>query len=213
MDLKKEHSKARLNFQSRLTELTEAWKDIPSDEIPDSIKDFAKFLKNMDHQLNSQKVLNEKTSLTLRRSEDLWLLDLISNWVNDGVSLSDQEKKEFDGLVGAIRLAMQFFVVNVIFNVDNTGLPLEELSSKLKAGGTIIAEQSKLERRLRDMENELGFLVALGVESSVMPKGDLRHLPTDLDRESFSNEIYNAFKERRTNDKLILSRKRKDQLR
>ncbi len=167
----------------------------------------------MDHQLNSQKVLNEKTSLTLRRSEDLWLLDLISNWVNDGVSLSDQEKKEFDGLVGAIRLAMQFFVVNVIFNVDNTGLPLEELSSKLKAGGTIIAEQSKLERRLRDMENELGFLVALGVESSVMPKGDLRHLPTDLDRESFSNEIYNAFKERRTNDKLILSRKRKDQLR
>ena len=213
MDIKKEHNEARLKFQSRLTEITEPWKEIPTNEIPESLRNFAKYLLKMDEQLNTKKVFNDKTNLTLRKSEDLWLFDLISNGVSEGVSLSDQEKEDFDGLVGAIRLAMQFFAVNVILDINNTGLSLEELSAKLKGTGTIMAEQSKMERRLRDIENELGFLVALGVESSTMPKGDLRHLPTDLDRESLSNEIYNTFKKRRGDDKVLLSRKRKDQLR
>ena len=139
MDIKKEHNEARLKFQSRLTEITEPWKEIPTNEIPESLRNFAKYLLKMDEQLNTKKVFNDKTNLTLRKSEDLWLLDLISNWVSEGVSLSDQEKEDFDGLVGAIRLAMQFFAVNVILDINNTGLSLEELSAKLKGIGTIMA--------------------------------------------------------------------------
>ena len=100
-------------------------------------------------------------------------------------------------------------------DIDNFDKDLDYLSRKLTVDGVkTAAVLSKFERRIRDMENELGFLVALSVESSTMPKGDLRHLQTDLDRDSFSNEIYNTFRERRGNDKRLLSRKRnKDQLR
>lgn len=214
MDIKKEHNLARLKFQSRLNEITEPWEEIPSNEIPEPLKDFAKYLLVITTFLAEDIDTNDqRKNISFKKSDDIWLFTLLTNWIETNPVISDQDKKEYSGTVGAIRLAMQFFAVNVILDVNNTGLSINELSAKLKGSGTIMAEQSKMERRLRDIENELGFLVALGVESSTLSKGDLRHLPTDLDRESLSNEIYNTFKKRRGNDKVLLSRKRKDQLR
>ena len=80
MDIKKEHNEARLKFQSRLTEITEPWKEIPTNEIPESLRNFAKYLLKMDEQLNTKKVFNDKTNLTLRKSEDLWLALLSRLW-------------------------------------------------------------------------------------------------------------------------------------
>lgn len=214
MDIKKKHNLARLKFQSRLNEITEPWEEIPSNEIPEPLKDFAKYLLAITTFLAEDiDTSDQRKNISFKKSDDIWLFTLLTNWIETNPVISDQDKKEYSGTVGAIRLAMQFFAVNVILDVNNTGLSIDELSAKLKGSGTIMAEQSKMERRLRDIENELGFLVALGVESSTMPKGDLRHLPTDLDGESLSNEIYNTFKKRRGNDKVLLSRKRRDQLR
>lgn len=214
MDIKKEHNEARFKFQSRLNEISEPWKEIPTNEIPEPLKDFAQYLLSITTFLDEEiDTSDQRKNISFKKSEDIWLLKLLTNWIETNPVITDQDKKEYSGTVGAIRLAMQFFAANVILDINNTGLSLDDLSAKLKGTGTIMAEQSKMERRLRDIENELGFLVALGVESSTMPKGDLRHLPTDLDRESLSNEIYNTFKKRRGDDKVLLSRKRKDQLR
>lgn len=157
MDIKKEHNLARLKFQSRLNEITEPWEEIPSNEIPEPLKDFAKYLLVITTFLAEDiDTSDQRKNISFKKSDDIWLFTLLTNWIETNPVISDQDKKEYSGTVGAIRLAMQFFAVNVILDVNNTGLSIDELSAKLKGSGTIMAEQSKMERRLRDIENELG---------------------------------------------------------
>ena len=216
MDIEVKQRKVKWEFQKEFEAEVNAWKEIPSNEIPQGKRDWAIFLRALLPKLN-QNIAdydNQRTVVTIKKSEDLFALNLLSEWLQNHPVISDQEKKKYAGTTGTIRLALDYFVENVVMDIDNFDKDLDELSTKLTMDAVRNAAMlSKFERRIRDMENELGFLVALSVESSTMPKGDLRHLQTDLDRDSFSNEIYNTFRERRGNDKRLLSRKRnKDQL-
>ncbi|QYU58986.1 hypothetical protein K1728_12060 (plasmid) [Weissella confusa] len=217
MDIEAKQRKVKWELQKEFDTEVNAWKEIPSNEIPQGKKDWAIFLRALLPELNQNiaDYNNQRTVVTIKKSEDLFALNLLSEWLQNHPVISDHEKKKYAGTAGTIRLALDYFVENVVMDIDNFDKDLDYLSRKLTVDGVrTAAVLSKFERRIRDMENELGFLVALSVESSTMPKGDLRHLQTDLDRDSFSNEIYNTFRERRGNDKRLLSRKRnKDQLR
>lgn len=216
MDIESKRRKAKWEFQKELDIEVNAWKEISTNEIPQEIRNTAIFLRTITEILAQNiDTFNQRKVVTFKKSEDLFAIDLLSEWLQNHPVISDKEKKKYAGTVGILRLSLDYFVQNVVMDIDNFDKDLDALSTKLTMDAVRNAAMlSKFERRIRDMENELGFLVALGVESSTMPKGDLRHLPTDLDRESFSNEIYNKFRERRSNDKLIISRKRnKDQLR
>jgi len=217
MDIETKQRKAKWEFQKEFDAEVNAWKEISTNEIPQDTRNSAIFLRALLPELN-QNIAdydNQRTVVTIKKSEDLFTLNLLSEWLKNHPVISDQEKKKYAGTAGTIRLALDYFVENVVMDIDNFDKDLDYLSRKLTVDGVrTAAVLSKFERRIRDMENELGFLVALSVESSIMPKGDLRHLQTDLDKDSFSNEFYNIFRLRRGNDKRLLSRKRnKDQLR
>ena len=121
MDIEAKQRKVKWEFQKEFDAEVNAWKEIPTNEIPKGTRDWAIFLQALLPELN-QNIAdydNQRTVVTIKKSEDLFALNLLSEWLQNHPVISDQEKKKYAGTTGTIRLALDYFVENVVMDIDN----------------------------------------------------------------------------------------------